>query len=400
MPVRFHLFYFAQDTGQYLESVLLAFPQGEVVEVKQLPSDLAADTPMVAAAGPMDIVVLEYQHGLSGLDHWIETLQHQSEPPAIFLYMEQADTHTLLKALRLGVQECFIGHIKEEEFAQAIGRLQRLRQRLKEGETTQIIGLLGCKGGVGVTFLAVNLAQALATEAAAPVLLMDLDLNNSDIGSFLDVPPRYSLLDVIEKYDSLDAQYWRDVVHRRDSGLEVLQGPLRLEDRELVRAGVVQSILAFLRGQFLYRHILLDLGNTLDEVTMKALEETDLLLLVIQLTVPALRDAKKLLEILLLLEFPEEKIKLVANGYSPAAAIAPKEAEKYLGQELLLTLRFEHDAVIRSLNEGQPLVELWPRHRLSSEIQELAKLVAPAHQDHALRPGRWATLKRFLKWGR
>ncbi len=399
MPVRFHLFYFAQDTGQYLESVLLAFPQGEVVEVKQLPSDLSGDTPMVASEGPMDIVMLEYQHGLNGLDQWIETLQHQSEPPAIFLYMEQADTHTLLKALRLGVQECFIGHIKEEEFAQAIGRLQRLRQRLKEGETTQIIGLLGCKGGVGVTFLAVNLAQALANEAAAPVLLMDLDLNNSDIGSFLDVPPRYSLLDVIEKYDSLDTQYWRDVVHRRDSGLEVLQGPLRLEDRELVRAGVVQSILAFLRGQFLYRYIILDLGDNLDEVTMKALEETDLLLLVVQLSVPALRDAKKLLEILILLEFPGEKIKLVANGYSPSVGIAPKEAEKYLGQELLQTLRFEHDAVIRSLNEGQPLVELWPRHRLSGEIQQLARLLAPASQDDQ-RPARWATLKRFLKLGR
>lgn len=397
MPVRFNLFYFTEDTGHYLQEVIQNYPQGIVSQVRQLPESEASDSNPLHLEAPADIWLIEYREELAGLDPWIEELKQKTEQPVIFLYLQRADTQTLLKALRLGVQECFIGQIKEEEFQQAIQRLQRIRKGLKNGEKTKVVCVQGCKGGVGVSFLAVNLAQSLAAMIVDPVLLLDLDLNNSDIGSILDIPPRYTILDVIENYDRLDPQYLKDILHSRDAGLDVLPGPLRLEDRELVRATAVENVLDYVRGQNLYRWIILDLGDTLDEVTLKVLEGTDLIILVSQLTVPGLRDAKKLLETLFLLEIDGEKIKLVANAYSPEVSIHPKEAQKFLGQPLVTALRFDHEAVTRSINEGVPLVELFPSNRLSNEIKQLAQNLFPHDNDNGHRPKGWLKIKNLLR---
>ena len=53
----------------------------------------------------------------------------------------------------------------EEDFQKAMQRLLKAKNSLHPGEKTQIISLLGCKGGAGVTFIAVNLAQCLAEPA-------------------------------------------------------------------------------------------------------------------------------------------------------------------------------------------------------------------------------------------
>ena len=214
------------------------------------------------------------------------------------------------------MQECFVTHISEEDFQKAIQRLLKSQNRLNPGEKTQIISLLGCKGGAGVTFIAVNLAQSLAAIRQEPVLLLDLDLRASNISSFLDIQPRYTILDVIENFDRIDPQYLKDIIHSTESGIDVLPGPPRMEDSELVQAHHIEKILQYIRSQNLYRWILLDLGDLLDEITLKALEVSDLVLLITLLTIPGLRDAKKIMEMLQLLEFREEKIQLVVNCYS------------------------------------------------------------------------------------
>ena len=331
------------------------------------------------------------------MNHWIETIQHHNGHGAIFLYLRQADTDTLLKALRLGVQECFVSTISREDFQKAIKRLLRTKNALQLGEKTQVIALLGCKGGAGVTFIAVNLAQALADHGQESVLLVDLDLRAGNVSSFLDIQARYTILDVIENFDRLDPQYLQDIIYHNESGLDVLPGPTRLEDSELVQAHHVDKILSYIRSQNLYRWILLDLGDVLDELTLKALELSDLVLLITVLTIPGLKDAKKILEMFQLLEFPEEKIQLVVNCYRKECDIKEAEAKKFLGQKFFSVLRYDHDSVVRSINEGQPLVKTQPRHRLSLDFLALAKELYPKEEDNGHRSWGLAGIKRLLQ---
>jgi pilus assembly protein CpaE len=392
MAVRFNLYYFSENTGEYLQEVVNATPQGLVAHTFLLSKSLPDQDHIDA-----DVYFVEYDDQVPDLDHWIENLQHQTEHKAIFIYVREASTETLLKALRLGVQECFVTQINEEDFQKALLRLIKSKTSLNPGEKTQIVSLLGCKGGAGVTFITVNLAQSLAAIRKEPVLLFDLDLRANNIISFLDIQPRYSILDVIENFDRIDPQYLKDIIHSTESGLDVLPGPPRMEDSELIQAHQVDKVLNYIRSQYLYRWILLDLGDLLDEITLKALEGSDLVLLVTLLTIPGLRDAKKIMDMLQLLGFGEEKIKLVVNCCSKDSDIKVGEAKKFLGHDFFASLRFDHGAVVRSINEGQPLVKTQPHHKLSADFSGLVKKLYPDGEGNGQQLGRLGSLKRFLR---
>jgi pilus assembly protein CpaE len=393
MAVRFSLYCLSETTRDYLAGVINFSPQRIVSHTSLLsepfPEQLNHDA---------DVCFVEYDEQVSGLDLWIEEIQHLHQQ-AIYLYLREASTDSLLKALRLGARECFVSQISEDDFQKAIQRLFKIKTAPNAQEKTQIISLLGCKGGAGVTFIAVNLAQSLVSSLKEQVLLIDLDLRAGNISSVLDIQSQYSILDLIENIDRIDNQYLKDIIHSRESGLDVLPAPPRLEDSELVQAQHIEQILGYIRSENLYPWVLADLGDHLDEITLKAIEQSDLILLITLLTIPGLRAAKKIMEMFQLLEIGEEKLHLVANCHHKEADIKLAEAKKFLGQEFLAVLRYDHDAVVRSINDGRPLVDTQPRHRLSLDFGALVKELRQNGDDNGQNPGRWGSWKRLLRFG-
>jgi pilus assembly protein CpaE len=142
------------------------------------------------------------------LDEWIETTAANHHSPAIFLYFKEISTNNLWKALRLGAKECFTFPINEEDFQNAVGRIAaRTEVRLAQAKPTQIISIMGCKGGVGTTFLVANLASLLAQEARGKVLAVDLDLGYGQLNYLLDIHPEHTMVDLVENLERLDNCY-------------------------------------------------------------------------------------------------------------------------------------------------------------------------------------------------
>ncbi len=300
--------------------------------------------------------------------------------------------------MRLGVQECFIDRIEAEDFEKALKRLAKDPATPLAGEKTQVVSLLGCKGGVGATFMAVNLAYTLAVGRQEPVLLVDLDLRSGDVSSFLDIKPRYTILDIIDNFDRIDPQYLQDIIHTKDKGLHVLPGPVKMEDSELVHAHHLEKILQYIRIQHVYRWLIMDMGNMLDEITLKGIERSDLVFLITNLNIPSLRNAKKFLEMLQVLGFNRDKVQVLVNGYNKDFDIKPQEGEKFLGQEFFATFSFDHAAAVQSINEGRAVMEILPQHRLTEEFANLARLLH--EEETAADPGQgwFRPLTRLLKW--
>ena len=393
MPFRVSLYYFSDGIGQSLQKIVNRSPQGIIVHSSTLtevfPPPVNHET---------DIFFVEYREAIDGLDLWLESLKNIANRPFVFLYLQEANTDTLLRALRLGVQECFIDQLEAEDFENALKRLNKDPIILSTGEETRVVSLLGCKGGVGVTFMAVNLAQTLAQGWKEPSLLFDLDFRSSDVSSFLDIQARYTIKDIVENFDRLDPQYLQDIIYNKDSGLDVLPGPAKMEDSELVHSHHLEKILQYIRIQNIYRWIIMDLGNVLDEITLKGIERSDQVFLITNLNIPSLRNAKKILEMLQMLGFNEDKVQVLVNGYHKSVDIKPKEGVKFLGQEFFAIFSFDHEAVIQSINEGRTLIEILPQHRLVNEFTNLAKLL---HEEEAgdLQSEGWFTpLTRLLKW--
>src|SRR5262249_58186033 len=96
--------------------------------------------------------------------------------------------------------------------ADLIAALRHVSAEVKKSSRADSAGnlhaVVGAAGGVGASFVAVNIARILAEEserAGAPApMLVDMDLNFAPLAHYLDLHPERGLVQAIEAVDGLD----------------------------------------------------------------------------------------------------------------------------------------------------------------------------------------------------
>jgi pilus assembly protein CpaE len=371
MPIHFSIYYHAPENQEYLRQIIDASGTGQLVETTDL-----AHLPTHAANGTQ-VVFLEYQENDPELDHWIEKTAANPKSPAIFLYVKEVSTHSLWKALRLGVKECFTYPIQEEEFQQAVRRLLARTEAGKDtAKLTRTISFLGCKGGVGTTFLVANMMSLVAQAHRGKVLAVDLDLGFGQLNYFFDIHPEHTLTEVVENLERLDKNYLRTILYPIRDNCFLLPAPGRLEEAEAINAGHLEKIIHYLRENLGFRWILIDCGHHFDEIALKTLELSETLILVTAQSIPALSNAKKMLTILNLLELKGLEVEVLVNFWDRQNDLTLSDVESFLGKAVAGTITYDRKQASASLNEGKPLVEVSPRHPISGDLRLLAETLA------------------------
>jgi len=374
MSTQFCIYYNSQENQKYLRQIIEASDTGNLLESQDL-----AHLPPEAAPGT-DVVFLEYQENNPELDHWIERIAVNPRSPAIFLYFREISTNNLWKALRLGAKECFTFPIQEEDFHQAVKRLAaRMEVSQSRAKPTRIISFLGCKGGIGTSFLVANLASLLAQEHRGKVLVVDLDLGFGQLNYFFDVHPEHTLAELIDNLERLDNNYLQNIFYPLGDNFYLLPAPARLEEAEAINAGHLEKIIGYLKHNLGFRWILIDCCHQLDEITMKALELSESLMLVTGQSIPALSNAKKMLDILNLLELKELEVEVLVNYWDRQHELGLSEVESFLGKKIAGTITCDYKQASFSVNEGKLLVETSPRHPISADLKLIAGKIS--HED-------------------
>ena len=374
MSTQFSIYYNSRENKEYLQKIIEASDAGKLVESQDL-----AHLPSEAAPGT-DVVFLEYQENNPELDHWIERIAVNPRSPAIFLYFREISTNNLWKALRLGAKECFTFPIQEQDFQQAVKRLAaRMEVSQSRAKPTRIISFLGCKGGIGTSFLVANLASLLAQEHRGKVLVVDLDLGFGQLNYFFDVHPEHTLAELIDNLERLDNNYLQNIFYPLGDNFYLLPAPARLEEAEAINAGHLEKIIGYLKHNLGFRWILIDCCHQLDEITMKALEFSESLMLVTGQSIPALSNAKKMLDILNLLELKELEVEVLVNYWDRQHELGLSEVESFLGKKIAGTITCDYKQASFSVNEGKLLVETSPRHPISADLKLIAGKIS--HED-------------------
>ena len=367
MALRFCIYYYSQENGAYLQQFVNSLPHSLIVAtdiLDNLPPKLDLE---------VDVVLLEYQENNPKLDRWIEKIASGRQSPPIFLYVKEINTANLWKALRLGVKECLTFPIKEEEFNQALDRLQP--RPATDGELiepTRLISFLGCKGGVGTTFLTANLAYLLAQEHQKRILLVDLDLRYGQLVYFFDARPQNTIINALENWERMDSSYLQSLLYLYGSNLYLLAAPGRPEESEAVTPEHLEKILRYAKNMRTFSLILVDAGQRVDEVILKALEVSDKTILVTTPSIPALSNAKKLLELLPRLGLEEAGLELLVNAWQQKEDLDVPEIAAFLGREVTYTVQYDVREVERSINEGKPLAETTPHNKVVGDLGVIA----------------------------
>ena len=112
--------------------------------------------------------------------------------------------------------------------------------------------------------------------------------------------------------------------------------------------------------------------------------------LVVEQTLPALKDARRLLTVFEGLDYRKDKLRLVINGYAKGALIRPEDVEKSVGLKVDRLVPVSEEAVLNAINRGDPLPRIAPRDPVSRALQQWVQELSPA----SVRPGKswFATL--------
>ena len=312
-----------------------------------------------------------------------------SPTSAMILLTPDGSPGLLMRAMRAGVREVVTTPVTGNDLRHAFERqLARvLAQSGADVRRGRVLAFLPAKGGSGSTFLAANVAYALAARGQR-VAVLDLNLQFGDIALFLSEAraPR-TIADLAREVARIDATFLESSMLKAAPGLWVLPAPETPESAVDVVPEAVHRIIALARGRFDF--VILDMGRTLDAATLRALDEADAIYITLQLTLPFIHDTRRLMALMGSLGFGRDKLHLIVNRHEKGAEIRVADAEQSLGMTMESLVPNSFDAVAYSINHGIALLRSAPRDPVARAIVAIADRLSPPPPEPARRWFGW-----------
>ncbi len=320
-----------------------------------------------------DILIMEIGDDPKKEFQLIQDLQNSGRVKEIFLTSSSPDPNILIRALRCGIKEFFSQPISREELLQALSKFRDWRKHTEEApkEKGKIINIIGSKGGIGTTTVAVNVATSLLElQGVRSVALIDMNLLFGEVPLFLDIEPVFNWGEVAKNISRLDSTYLMSVLSKHPSGIYVLPSPTGL-DGVNTTPEVIEKLLDIMKAEFDF--IVIDSGQSLDTVSLRILELSDSVLLNSILSLPCLINVKRLLDTFNRLGFPkEERVKIIINRYHKNSVISKEEAEKGLGKKIFWYVPNDFQTTITAINQGKTLSEVAHKAEITGNLREMA----------------------------
>lgn len=345
----------------------------------------ASITSHVAGTRGPDVFIVDIR-ALPALPREIVGLKRHFPQSGVVILAKALDPKAMLDAMRMGVSEWVPEPLELDDLETAVRRVAR---PVLGTVTGRAFAVMGGKGGVGCTTVAVNLATALHRASGEPALLVDLHMAHGDASVFLGVEPRFSVLDALENIHRLDQTYMKGLVTPTRSGLDLLAAANRPQHGP-IDALRVRALIEFVTA--MYPWVVLDCART-DGTLMEALDATAAVLVVANQELATLRSASRLAATLRQ-RCGTQRVKLSINRFDSESEIGRKDVERVMGSAIAHTFPSDYRAAVGALNKGEPLV-LQNHTRLAGAFEDVARELAglgPAPRDNARGSGFFARL--------
>jgi pilus assembly protein CpaE len=298
----------------------------------------------------------------------IQRMTLECPATAIISAANDASTDMILQSLRAGAREFLRLPISSEELRTVIDRIVEFCAGRVDGpkKKGRMIAVFSSKGGCGTSFIASNLAACSAVKTA----LIDLNLQAGDLPLFLGVDPKYSIADMCENRARLDEALITSFMTPYSSHLGLLAAPREADSADEIEPEHVFDVLQRMRES--YEYIVLDPQHTFDAITLAALDQSDQIILVLTLDIPAIRSTQRALEIFDRLGYPRQKIRIVVNRWSKQIDLDLRQVEKFLGEPVIGFIPSDYQVAVNSINLGEPLVKADPNSKITQEIKRIA----------------------------
>jgi pilus assembly protein CpaE len=218
----------------------------------------------------------------------------------------------------------------------------------------KIVSVYSPKGGTGCTTIAVNLALALNNEDTR-VVIVDSNLQYGDVAVFFNEQGKNTIADLASMADELDPEIVEGVLLKHSATqISIMASPSRPELADKINADQFLKILEFLRQ--MYAYVVVDTSSYLSDVTIAAIDVSDVIVLVTTQDIPAIKNARVFLDLLQNLRIDRGKVAFVMNRFDKRIAITAERVGENLKQEVAAVLPLDERVVIPAVNRGVPFM--------------------------------------------
>ncbi len=332
---------------------------------------------------PLSLLLADFDGGLLIVDSadvqpngdlaTLEALTQTNPSLAVIMLSTNRDADELIAAMRAGVREVLQSPPNPGELAIALRHVaQRQHAVQTEASRGRVVVVASVKSGSGATILATNLAYLLATEHQKKTSLIDLDFVLAEASYFMsDSRGKANLGELAQQVDRLDGKLLAASMLSVAPNLTLLAAPEVPEEAFGITAHQIERVLEVAREN--YDCVVVDLVRTPDSpVAMKVVDMADLIFLVLEATVPHLRDLKRALRIFHSLDCPDSKLRLIVNRYDKHVAIDLAQISKMTGLKVDYTIPNSFAEVSESMNTGVLLAKAHPRNSVVRGLREIA----------------------------
>ncbi len=375
----------SSELQAHIEALNFVRLAGEV----STPGDLAAalnDTPINLVFFHLDpdpVAVIEI----------IDEVSSRFPELAAIAISHETGPEAILAPIRAGCDQFVCEPIDPADLAAAVGRVTS--KRLLNQSKSRCICVTGATGGSGATSIACNLAMEIAHLTEAKCALVDLNLQFGDVAVNFDCETSYTFFHLAQAGADLDRSVMESVLKELACDVSLLARPETLDQQAHVTADTIHHAIELLASMF--ESTVIDLPRRLDTCTFAAASQADLVLIVCQLLVPSIRNAKRYYDFLVHAGIPEERIEIVVNrGDSSGGRITKKDLEDLTKKPIFASIPNDYQFVSRSLDFGRPIASLDRNNAVRTAIRKMAQKVVSDQGGAAGKTPKAAGRRGFL----
>ena len=315
-----------------------------------------------------DIVLLDVV-GLTGEFDSIRRLRVALAESWVFVSSDKDDSKFIIDAMRAGAREFLPHPLEMRVLAEAIQRFRAERDsKNAPGILGDLLCVIGAKGGIGATSLAINLGASLAELPNESVALIDLNRPLGDLAVNLNLKPQHSMTEALASASRIDTVLLESFMCRA-YGMAVLSGKREFVDEEVRDPDSLRRMMEVIRQS--YTHVVADLLADPQASGFKTLvADASALILPVTPDLPAIWRTKRLLSGLRMLKV-SDKVKLVLMRWQRTDEITPEDVESALDKPVFWKIPHNYTASMRAINAGRPSARL-SRSNLTKSYREFA----------------------------
>ena len=302
-------------------------------------------------------------------------LSAESTTVPVIVVSEDLGSDSVRRLLHLKIADWLPRHADPQDLLKACMRAISANQTNGRTPDAKVYAFYPAMGGVGSTTLAAASASVLAQtkRQTNSVCLIDLDLQSGMLAEYLDLPANLQFEDRAISPERLDAHLLEVLLSRHASGLALLAAPNSLTGFAAASPELVTRLLDLASVKF--DNLIVDLPRTWLPWSESVLRAADHFYVVTDLSVPGLRQARRVVD-----EFNSRfdvpsKGRVIVNkiGWLGNHGVKKNDAYEALGERLAGFVS-EADALVNeSRNRGVPLSEVKAGNRVEKDLAAIFK---------------------------